>query len=73
VNPDAHEPIVTEDEWLAAQRSGTIRERTGKLSSKVLLAGLVRCAGCGRKMQVGASGRMARGTGFYAPEEPEHR
>lgn len=62
VNPQAHEAIVSEDEWLAAQRSGTVREKTGKLSSKVLLSGLLRCAGCGNKMQVGRQWSNGKGT-----------
>lgn len=44
VNPDAHEPLVTRAEWEAAQsaRVGpSIRNGDG-----LLLAGLVRCAGC---------------------------
>jgi Recombinase/Recombinase zinc beta ribbon domain len=44
VNPEAHEPIVSRSEWEAAQsaRPGpSIRKGDG-----LLLAGLVRCAGC---------------------------
>jgi site-specific DNA recombinase len=44
VNPSAHEPLVSADEWAAAQsaRNGvSIRNGEG-----LLLAGLVRCQGC---------------------------
>jgi site-specific DNA recombinase len=44
VNPDAHEPIVSRAEWEAAQSArpgASIRNGDG-----LLLAGLVRCAGC---------------------------
>jgi hypothetical protein len=62
VNADAHEAIVSEDEWLAANRSGTVRKKTGRLSSQAMLAGLVRCAGCGHKMQVGRQWSNGKGT-----------
>jgi DNA invertase Pin-like site-specific DNA recombinase len=53
VGPDsnltAHEAIVTEDEWLAAQASVTTRPaRSGE--DVALLAGILRCAGCGHIM-----------------------
>jgi DNA invertase Pin-like site-specific DNA recombinase len=49
VNLTAHEPLVTEEEWLAAQRHQTARP--GKSNKPAaLLAGLVRCASCGHVM-----------------------
>jgi DNA invertase Pin-like site-specific DNA recombinase len=58
VNATAHEPVVTPELWEAAQR----RERDGKpkrrsirdgsLASKTMLAGIITCASCGRKLQV---------------------
>lgn len=50
VNPDAHPSLVTEDVWEAAQRVKVARPaRTGD-GSPALLAGLVKCAGCGYTM-----------------------
>jgi len=43
VLPGAHEPLVDEATWLAAQRPG--EKATGTLGG-ALLSGLVRCAGC---------------------------
>jgi hypothetical protein len=56
VNPSAHEALVTEEEWLAAQRHRFARAtRSGR--SPALLAGLVRCASCGHLMSRGGGGR----------------
>jgi site-specific DNA recombinase len=49
VNPEAHEPLVTEQEWRAAQPTAVARpSRMG--GEPALLAGLVRCCGCGHVM-----------------------
>ncbi len=50
VNPNAHEPIVTLDEWQAANNAhGVHPVRSGK--STGLLSGVLRCAGCSYAMQ----------------------
>jgi DNA invertase Pin-like site-specific DNA recombinase len=49
VNEQAHEPVVTRGEWLAAQKHGT----PGRLSRSpegTRLAGLIHCASCGGRM-----------------------
>lgn len=48
-NPTAHEPIVTRDLWEAAQ-SQQPRPTRNPATRPMLLAGLVRCAGCRRLM-----------------------
>jgi DNA invertase Pin-like site-specific DNA recombinase len=48
VNPDAHEAIVPRDLWEAAQLDHPRPPRG--VHGRALLAGLVRCAGCGRVM-----------------------
>ncbi len=53
-----HEPIVTEDEWQAAQGVGRSHAKDGTIASQGLLAGLVTCASCGHKLNVGRSGAM---------------
>jgi site-specific DNA recombinase len=62
VNASAHEPLVTEEEWLAAQRYGTAHVPRSD-ATVALLAGLVRCATCGHIMS--RSGR-GRGRAVYA-------
>lgn len=57
VNESAHEPIVTPEEFAAAQpRPGKLRRQP---RAKSLLAGIARCASCGRKM-----GSTTSGTGI---------
>jgi DNA invertase Pin-like site-specific DNA recombinase len=48
VNPAAHEPVVSRDLWEAAQLQHPRPARRG--GARALLAGLVRCAGCGWRM-----------------------
>jgi DNA invertase Pin-like site-specific DNA recombinase len=59
VNPTAHEPLVTEEEWLAAQRRHTARPPRSE-EPVALLGGLVRCASCGHLMSRSARGRSQR-------------
>lgn len=59
VNRNAHEPLVTEEEWLAAQRRRTPRPPRSK-QPVALLAGLVRCASCAHLMSRSARGRNQR-------------
>lgn len=60
VNTAAHEPIVDEPLWLAAQNPAPrpVRHRGGTH----LLAGILRCAGCGYSMQ---GTRHSRGKRIY--------
>jgi DNA invertase Pin-like site-specific DNA recombinase len=59
VNKDAHEPLVSRSEWEAAQsRPAAARGKKG-----ALLAGLIRCSGCGCVMSRAADG--ARGYENY--------
>ena len=52
-SPGVHEPIITEDEWQAAQRAHT----TGVRRSKDPLSGRVICGSCLRKMSVMQNGQ----------------
>jgi len=54
VKVGAHTPIVTETEWLAAQREP--RKRLKRTGTKSLLSGIVRCSGCDRPMGLDRSG-----------------
>lgn len=49
VNPAAHEPLVTPEQWAAAN-SGWRRPARGGYDGPALLAGIVRCSGCGYAM-----------------------
>jgi DNA invertase Pin-like site-specific DNA recombinase len=51
-----HEPIVTEDEWDAAQGVGRPHGRDGTTASEGIVAGLLTCAGCGHKLSIGRNG-----------------
>jgi hypothetical protein len=53
VNPAAHEPIVTQAEFDAAQVTPTLLyQRDGSVASKALLGGLARCGGCGYTLKI---------------------
>jgi DNA invertase Pin-like site-specific DNA recombinase len=55
---DAHEPLVTPDLFERAQAAGgPYRPNNGSLASRVRLAGLVYCGGCGKRLKVGGSGK----------------
>jgi site-specific DNA recombinase len=59
VNQAAHEPLVDEDTWLAAQPNGARPpRRRGEIA---LLAGIARCAGCGMVM---SRARTPSGDGY---------
>lgn len=60
--PGAHEPIVDEPLWAAAQRRGKEAARSGPKSERWLLAGRVRCGKCGRPMSVWYGRRPPEGT-----------
>jgi site-specific DNA recombinase len=62
VNPTAHEPIVTQAEFDAAQSQRTLlKPHDGSVASLAMLGGLARCAGCGHTLKI-AGGRI-RSTG----------
>jgi DNA invertase Pin-like site-specific DNA recombinase len=52
----AHPAIVTERQWQLAQRKGARPRHDGSLRTQGVLAGLIRCAGCGHLLQVTGSG-----------------
>lgn len=51
-----HEPIVTADEWEAAQGVGRGFAKDGTIAAEGILSGLLTCEGCGQRVQVGRSG-----------------
>lgn len=62
VNPSAHEAIVTQAEFDAAQSQRTVlHTRDGSIASQALLGGLARCAGCGHTLKI--TGNTAKTTG----------
>jgi len=57
VVPNAHEPLVTAEEWERAQAAGgSWVPRSGKWSALARLGGLARCSGCGKALAVGSMG-----------------
>ncbi len=66
VNAKAHEAIVTEAEFQAAQGSRTLlSKRDGSVASQALLGGLARCAGCGHTLKI--TGGTDKKTGARYP------
>ena len=66
VNLEAHEPLVSKDEWDAAQESrGRAPVHTGRFSSTALVGGLIRCAGCGNLLSVTGAGKGAKRRAVY--------
>lgn len=57
VNADAHEPIVSQAEFDAAQGGRTLLKprHDGSIASQALLGGLARCAGCGHTLKITGS------------------
>lgn len=52
-NPDAHAAIVEPELWKAVQRmKGKYHPRNGSMAAQSVLAGIVHCATCGKRMQV---------------------
>ncbi|MGH2920506.1 MAG: recombinase family protein [Gaiellaceae bacterium] len=69
---NAHDPIVTQAEVDAAHaKGGPYNPRDGSLASQVQLPGLVICASCGRKMQVGGYGRKGARKAHYFCNAPK--
>jgi site-specific DNA recombinase len=56
VNDSAHEPLVTQAEWDAAQGGKTLLRSDGQsLAAQTLLKGIIRCAGCGHTLKIAGS------------------
>jgi len=66
-NDDAHEAVITPEEFEAAQNVVTIRHRhDGSIASQVLLVGVLKCAGCGHNLTyTGTTNRDGRRTASY--------
>ena len=65
VNPAAHEPIVTEAEFDAAQATTSLfTPRDGSVASKALLGGLVRCGGCGLTLKIAGNKNSQTGESY---------
>lgn len=52
-NPAAHPPLVTEKVWNAAQRKSRRPRASNTYKERAMLAGLIRCEGCGHVMARG--------------------
>lgn len=63
--PNAHPPLVTLEEFEAAQGRGKPFARDGSLASQGMLSGLITCAGCGHRLSVGRSGRQKERRASY--------
>jgi DNA invertase Pin-like site-specific DNA recombinase len=66
VNPNGHEPIVTQADFDAAQSQRTLlKPHDGSIASQALLGGLARCAGCGHTLKI--TGNTAKPSGTRYP------
>jgi site-specific DNA recombinase len=61
----AHPALVDERTWTLAQREGKRPKHDGSLASQGVLAGLIRCAGCGHVLTVTASGAQGARVASY--------
>ena len=61
---EAHPPIVTRELFAAAQRKTRGNPKDGSLASQAMLAGIVTCASCGKRLAV--KGRVGKGGGRVA-------
>ena len=60
INPDAHDALVTEEQWRAAQMTPRLYDG-GKIDKPLpLLSGLIRCAGCRYSMSIGNGSKGER-------------
>ena len=67
---DAHEAIVSEDDWYAAQNPGKAPAHNGTIAKHGELVGIAYCAACGRTLRVAASGPQgARQTSYYCLDD----
>jgi hypothetical protein len=62
---DAHPALVDDKTWHLAQRGGARPRHDGSLASQGVLAGLIRCAGCGHVLTVTASGPQGARVASY--------
>jgi len=69
VNRAAHEAIVDEVLFAAAQHDGRYFPKDGSLSSQALLAGIITCASCGKRLHINARGRQGERVPFYGCTE----
>ncbi len=65
VNSGAHEAIVDEVLFAAAQHDGRYFPKDGSLSSRALLAGIITCASCGKRLHIGGRDRSGERVPFY--------
>jgi len=67
VNAHAHEPVVTQAEFDAAQAGRTLLKpaHDGSIASQALLGGLARCAGCGHTLKVTGNGKPGQRFAIY--------
>ena len=65
VNRGAHEAIVDEKLFAAAHHDGRYFPKDGSLSSQALLAGIITCAGCGKRLHIGGRDRDGERVPFY--------
>jgi DNA invertase Pin-like site-specific DNA recombinase len=71
---NAHEPLVTEAEMAAAHAKGRpYHARDGSLARQVHLPGLVVCASCGRRLQVGGYGKKGQRKAHYFCNAPKSK
>jgi DNA invertase Pin-like site-specific DNA recombinase len=69
---NAHEPLVTEAEMAAAHaKGGPYHPRDGSLAKQVQLPGLVVCASCGRRLQIGGYGKKGARKAHYFCNAPK--
>lgn len=65
INERAHEPLVDEDTWLAAQQTKTNGGRTGEMSNRCLLKSKAVCETCGHTLLI--TGRFDNRRGERLP------
>jgi site-specific DNA recombinase len=61
----SHPALVDERTWQLSQRDGKRPKHDGSLASQGILAGFIRCAGCGHMLTVSASGPPAARVASY--------
>jgi hypothetical protein len=69
VKEDAHEAIVTADLFAAVEHRGKDKKNfplDGKLVEQALLAGIVKCDGCGKALHLKGKTRRGERIAFYA-------
>ncbi len=65
-NENAHEALVSVEEWQAAQGArGPKPEHTGRFGSQALVGGQIRCGGCGGRLAVTGAGKGEKRRAVY--------